>query len=229
MTDNHNSELGQRIREFRITLRLDQTEFGARLGKGKNTIISWEKARTSPSNTMLEAIARVLPCNLTWLKTGNGDMFAEPQGNLMQEETDLNIWGITGAGDAFDLNMRENVPDKLEPLDKIKVSQLFKGKTRDCFRVKGDSMDDKVRDGALIGVKLSDKRIITGKMYVLNLPHEGLTIKELHVEKKGIKVHAYNPRINDYYLEHDEINEYIIVGRVVWWLNEDGDEDKAKY
>ena len=51
--------LGQRIRELRKLLGLNQLEFGSRLGVTKQSVCNWENGNIQPSIDMLLRIAEV--------------------------------------------------------------------------------------------------------------------------------------------------------------------------
>lgn len=223
------SDFSERIKELRTALDITQSELGQIINKSENTIYNWEAGKSEPYKSFYKVIAEHTGADEKWLRTGAGAMFNTDPPNVISKihhlpslrtyegrQDHLTVWGITGAGDTYEPGV--------DPIELLRFERFFEFKTKDCFRVKGDSMFDKLRDGGLIGVDFKDKRIVTGKLYVLSIPHEGLTVKELHVETGSVKIHAYNPRIKDYYLEHGEIDENLIVGRVVWWINEDEDK-----
>ncbi len=126
------------------------------------------------------------------------------------------IWGAVGAGDAWDYSMQESDPEKLKPKETLIADELFRDKVMDCFRVKGFSMFPVLRPNALIGVDFKDKKLVGSEMYVLNLAHEGLSVKEVWPEGKRTRVHSYRSEIPDFYFEEEEVGDIIVVGRVVW-------------
>jgi len=128
----------------------------------------------------------------------------------------LNIWGVVGAGDAWDYNMQEVTPKELEPKERLVVDELFQNKITDCFRVRGYSMFPVLRPNALIGVDFKDKKLVGSELFVLNLAHEGLSVKEVWPEGKRTRVHSYRSEIPDFYFEEEEVDDTVVVGRVVW-------------
>lgn len=73
-----------------------------------------------------------------------------------------------------------------------------------------------MRPGALIGVDFNNKAITGSELYVFNFAHESLTVKEAWPETKRRRLHSYRAEIPDFYLEEQELDEYTVVGRVVW-------------
>ena len=67
----------ERIKELRQFLGLTQQEFAERLSLKRNTIATYEIGRSIPMNSTITSICREFGVNETWLRTGEGPMFAE--------------------------------------------------------------------------------------------------------------------------------------------------------
>ena len=67
--------IGERIKELRKALGINQTDFAARLGSVQNTITGYETGRRIPSNQVIASICREFRVNEEWLRTGAGEMF----------------------------------------------------------------------------------------------------------------------------------------------------------
>lgn len=65
-----------RIKELRKKLRLTQQSFADALGMKQNTIASYEIGRIEPSDPTIKHICKEFNVNETWLRTGEGEMFA---------------------------------------------------------------------------------------------------------------------------------------------------------
>lgn len=178
--------------------------------------------------------------NPHWLETGEGEMFlkvvhkifedAGPEGeesfkaekiaklrsevrkvsNKFYDHPGIRVWALAGGGDPWE-------PDNNEPMEIIETSALLSPKYRDSFRVWGDSMEPVIRHNALVFCDFNDKRIRGGEIYALNIPSEGLVVKELRIQKDHVIVYSYNElRYPPFYYTHEEINQgHIIVGRIV--------------
>lgn len=68
--------IGNRIRELRKALKLNQSDFAGRIGSVQNTITGYETGRREPSNQVITLICREFNVNEDWLRTGKGEMFA---------------------------------------------------------------------------------------------------------------------------------------------------------
>ena len=68
--------IAQRIRKLRKHLGLSQKEFAQKLNRKQSTVGMWESGeRNVPDFTYL-GLAQVFGVNETWLRTGEGEMFA---------------------------------------------------------------------------------------------------------------------------------------------------------
>lgn len=76
--------MGERIRALRKELKMNQNDFGLRIGLASNTITNYETDRRNPSNQVLELICREFNVNEDWLKNESGEMFVKitPDENL---------------------------------------------------------------------------------------------------------------------------------------------------
>lgn len=71
---------------LRKEMRLTQQEFAARLGVPRNNIAAYETGKSKLSEAVITLICNKLGVNEDWLRTGEGEMFAEldPEIELMQ-------------------------------------------------------------------------------------------------------------------------------------------------
>ena len=78
--------MNNRIKELRKQLRLTQQQFAERIGSVQNTITGYETGRRVPSGQVIALICREFGVNETWLRTGEGEMFApvDPENQLME-------------------------------------------------------------------------------------------------------------------------------------------------
>ena len=73
----------ERIKILRVTLKLNQTEFGARIGVKTSTVSSLERGVNAISPQVRKSICREFNVSETWLSTGEGEMFTpEPRDEL---------------------------------------------------------------------------------------------------------------------------------------------------
>lgn len=77
--------IGERIKEVRKALGINQTDFAARLGSVQNTITGYETGRRVPSNQVIASICREFRVNEEWLRTGAGKMFVPSPASIVDE------------------------------------------------------------------------------------------------------------------------------------------------
>lgn len=77
----------ERIKELRRILKLNQADFGSRVGVKGNTIGNYELGLRNPSEAVIFSICREFNINETWLRTGEGEMF-----NDISRENQLMMW-----------------------------------------------------------------------------------------------------------------------------------------
>ena len=82
--------IGERIKEVRKALGMNQTDFAARLGSVQNTITGYETWRRVPSNQVIASICREFRVNEEWLRTGAGEMFVPTPASIVDELADIN-------------------------------------------------------------------------------------------------------------------------------------------
>ena len=69
--------MGERIKELRKALGLNQTDFGNRIGLKQGSVAGYENGARTPLDAVITSICREFNVNEVWLRTGVGDMFNE--------------------------------------------------------------------------------------------------------------------------------------------------------
>ena len=91
--------MNERIRQLRNSLRLSQSEFGAKIGLSQNYIWMIEKGERTPSDRTISDICREFNVSLAWLENGVGEMYVQRSTN---EELALLVTDImSDADDSF--------------------------------------------------------------------------------------------------------------------------------
>ena len=73
----------ERIRLVRVTKKMNQTDFGLRIGIRPSSLSDIERGKCAVSKQVHTAICREFNVSETWLRTGEGEMFApEPHDEL---------------------------------------------------------------------------------------------------------------------------------------------------
>ena len=76
--------MNNRIKQIRKILRLSQEEFGRRLGVTGSGISNLESGKRNFTDQMVKAICREFNVNFNWFTTGEGEMFDEPDDEIMK-------------------------------------------------------------------------------------------------------------------------------------------------
>ena len=66
-----------RIKQIRKEFKLNQENFGRRIGIGKTSVSKLENGENNPSDQTLLLICQEFNINEKWLKTGEGEMFQQ--------------------------------------------------------------------------------------------------------------------------------------------------------
>jgi transcriptional regulator with XRE-family HTH domain len=70
-----NKEVCERVKKLRLELKLNQTEFGKKVGISRSMILNIELYKVEPKELTLEHICEIYNVNEDWLKNGMGEMF----------------------------------------------------------------------------------------------------------------------------------------------------------
>lgn len=75
-----------RLKAVRKAIGLTQQEFADRLGIKRGAVANYEIGRNDPIDAVISLICREFGVNETWLRTGEGEMFApvDPENQLME-------------------------------------------------------------------------------------------------------------------------------------------------
>lgn len=64
--------MNERIKELRKHLKLNQTEFGKKIGVKQTTVAGYESGNRVPLDTVINSICKEFGVNEVWLRTGEG-------------------------------------------------------------------------------------------------------------------------------------------------------------
>lgn len=69
--------IGDRIKEIRTALKLNQIDFGKRLNLSQSAVANYEKNVRVPIDAVILSICREFSVSEAWLRTGEGEPFVE--------------------------------------------------------------------------------------------------------------------------------------------------------
>ncbi|MFN3477562.1 MAG: helix-turn-helix transcriptional regulator, partial [Candidatus Methylomirabilales bacterium] len=90
-----------------------------------------------------------------------------------------------------------------------------------AVRVRGTSMAPVIPDGAVIGLDLGDRQVVSGRVYVIRTSDGGHAVKQLVKDHRSIWCHSLNPSLDapPFLLKIETGEPLPIIGRVVWvWM-----------
>lgn len=108
-----------RIKELRKSLKLTQQAFADRLGIKQNTVALYEMGRSGVSDGIIKSICREFNVNESWLRTGEGEMFAPKT----REETIAKFFGTLLD---TDMKFKKDLIETLAKLDESSWVELAK-------------------------------------------------------------------------------------------------------
>jgi len=235
--------IGQRIRVVRKYLNLTQKEFAQALGFTDPTYFSkLEKEKTQPTEYLLRLIEQTFNINPKWLREGEGEMFLEerklseakpllkdnlkiiplrmrgvwyPGQDLTQY--DKEDWVVVPVYYEVDAGKVERNHTSVEPLDWVPMQVGWL--TQHCFpiRVVGDSMEPTISDGSTVLIDPTQKQIVDGKIYAIEIPYIGASIKRVFIKYPNVVIKGDNPSYEPQVLPLEKLqsNDLRIIGRVI--------------
>lgn len=78
-------DVGRRVKELRITLKLTQEQFALPLGVDRGHIAGIETGSRNPSEPLVKIIHFIYCVNEAWIKSGEGEMFITPEAALKSQ------------------------------------------------------------------------------------------------------------------------------------------------
>lgn len=115
--------LGARIKKVRRYLDLTQSEIGARIGIKPNSISLIESGNRNASEQVILSVCREFNVNETWLRTGEGPMFAE----ITEDEELAQIFSAIAVSDDALIKRIIRAYWKLNDNEKESVRKLIDG------------------------------------------------------------------------------------------------------
>ncbi|WP_279193874.1 helix-turn-helix domain-containing protein [Holdemania massiliensis] len=82
------SQIGDRVKMIRESLKMSQEEFGGKIGITRASISNIEKGLRNMSDQTLKSICREFNVDFFWLRDGLGEMFMEAPETIVDELAD---------------------------------------------------------------------------------------------------------------------------------------------
>lgn len=170
--------------------------------------LSKQKVRNTPMyNRIIDYLESAHPevdHNVLFKSTNNLEYLSQTDDILTFEFNPIEV----GAGDPVDLNFEIYynfipVPEGLNEPGVVTV------------RIVGDSMKGTLDHGTIVLVDTRVKNIVSGDIYCLDMPHEGLIIKRLFKVPEHVRVRSDNNIYPEFSLSYEEVDKYLF-GKAEW-------------
>ena len=198
-----------RIRIARTIKGLSQTELSAMLGVRQNTLSSWETERTEPDLASLRKMAEILEVSTDYLVGATNTPPQSSSGVLIP------VLGDVAAGIPI-----EAITDIVD-YEEIDAALA---KTGDFFglRIKGSSMEPRMREGDVVIVRKQDTAE-SGETVVVLVNGDSATVKKIKYGPDGITLLPTNPSFDPIFYSASEVDSLPVrvIGKVI--------ELRAKY
>ena len=212
--------LGSRIRSARRAAGLTQEQLAEKIGVSRQAVQAWEAKGQPPKFENLAPLAKALGVSLSQLTeeaAAPNVRAVEPSDELPSDVVAIPEYRVTfGAGSQCEPTYEEITECRAAY---YRRDWFFKRHTtaEKCkrFCVHGDSMEPWIFDGDKILVDTSVESIVSGKIYAF-IYGEELRVKQLHtLLSGGVRVHSINPSVPDETIEREDMDRFILVGRVI--------------
>jgi len=203
-------KIGNKIRDKRLESKQSQTALAESLGTHQSMISSLENGERLPDIEFVVRFAGLFGVSIDWIVADNMEPIstvAEPQ----EEYTvTMPVKAMAGAGNPCCI-------DQLEPIGHITLDKSYDGPNIQVLLIRGNSMEPTIMDGSYVGIDVTTKEIISGQMYAVFIPHEGIVVKRIWIGPELIKISSDNPGAPDHDMLADRINwDTFVQGRVKW-------------
>ena len=191
-----------RIKQLRTGLEMKQTDLARQLSVGQNTISNWETEKTEPDTASLQKMAAIFGVSIDYILGHNA---MRVPGDGLQ----VPVLGDVAAG--IPIEAIQDIVDYEEIDQAMSSSGEFFG-----LRLKGDSMEPRMRDGDVVIVRKQDD-VETGDVAVVMVNGDNATVKRIKKGPSGITLIPNNPVYDPMFYTNEEIETLPvrILGKVV--------------
>lgn len=169
-----------------------------------------------------------------WLKKGSGPMYLRTEMGYSPVESTLPLSAYEevalysdpdAKGEVVSVYSMRHCPGQSEDdapraTGKLHIPLSFATPGIKVFQLDATSMEPLIRKGAFIALDTNQKLVVSGELYGVYLPYEGLVIKRVYLDTKGTNfvLRSENPQHPELTLPVNTLAENI-AGRVAWVLH----------
>lgn len=196
-----------RIRQLRTAKGMKQSDLATQLNVRANTISNWENEKSYPDPTSLQKLSEILGTTIDYLLGGK----------IFPKGTGINVPVLGDVAAGIPIEAITDIVDYEEIDAAMAATGEFFG-----LRVKGASMEPRMRDGDVVIVRKQD-RAETGDTVVALVNGDSATVKKIKYGLDGISLIPTNPAYDVQFYSAADVERLPVrvIGRVV--------ELRAKY
>lgn len=209
-------KLKDRLRELRLSKKLNQEELANALNISKSTIAMWETGSRFPAPEGIEAIADYFNVDVDYLYGRSNikrkviyDEFGNEYKNARATGIKIKVLGRVAAG--IPIEAVEDIIDTEEISEEMASTGEFFG-----LKIKGDSMEPRICDGDVVIVRQQNDAD-SGDIVIALVNGDDATCKRLTKYAGGIGLISLNAKYEPMMFSEDDIKDkpVKIIGKVV--------------
>lgn len=193
-----------RLKELRLKHGYkSQAELAAALFVNQTAVSQWERGATTPSPPLLLKLAEMYNVSVDYL------LGQDSNKDTSQKGTEVPVYSAVAAG--LPIEAVENIVDYEEIDTALTATGEYFG-----LRVKGSSMEPRIREGDVVIVRKQDDAD-TGDTAIVMVNGDSATIKRIKKEPSGISLIPNNPAYDIQFYSADDVEKLPvrIIGKVV--------------
>ncbi len=239
----NNSQKAARIKILREHLGLTQSEFALAMEYERSYISNVENGKSKITDRFIKLTKEAFDVNPEWIREGSDPMFKR---ELLSGETnstrefdgqfstapkikgywntgqdithynreDMVVAPVYNEADAGTASRNYSSP---EPIEWIPVETKWVRDNVFFVKIRGDSMEPHIPDNSIVFVDVGQKEIEDGKVYLIEVPYIGATVKRVYIDYKKIILKPDNAlyKEKEFPIGAIESEEIRVVGRAV--------------
>lgn len=200
----------------------------------RQSSISDAKRRNSVPSDWYMKLFEKFGLNPDWLKKASGPMYLRTDQGYEPLDSPMAGFAMEDPARYGDPDAKSNVvtvysmscavgedvtPQPLPAIAKLAVPQTYAASGIQIVRVDATSMAPLINKGAYVGIDTTQKHIVSGEVYGVYMPFEGVGLKRvfLDAEHSRFVLRSENPNHPEQYLPVEQ-HANRVFGRVVWVL-----------
>lgn len=232
MTNVELEMLGRRIDDLIKSTGLNNVKIADKLGVSKVAVGKWRKGQSEPTGSNLSGLAEVLKTNADFLLTGKqGDLFYDDpsyarvigwdnETELDDDEFEIPYYNKVMVTAGSREGEVQEVTDKKIRMSKQSARKAGASITQSfSYMNDGDSMAERISDGARCTADASKKEIKDGKIYCIR---HGVMRRTKYLYRRpdgGLLIRSHNPSYPDEIIAPEDMGDIEILGWVWEWSN----------